>query len=47
VWQPGHGALPSESTGRWKYVNARRYFIVVEGSVDEETRLVVFEPNSE
>ncbi len=33
--------------GEWKYINVRRLFIMIEESISESTRWVVFEPNDE
>jgi phage tail sheath protein FI len=33
------------SDGAWKYVNVRRLFLFLEGSIDEGTQYAVFEPN--
>ncbi|UUZ78910.1 phage tail sheath subtilisin-like domain-containing protein [Paenibacillus sp. P26] len=43
VW----GARTLSSNGLWKYVNVRRLFIFVEGSIKNGTNWVVFEPNDE
>ena len=43
VW----GARTLSSDPQWKYVNVRRLCIYLERSIDEGTRWVVFEPNSE
>jgi uncharacterized protein len=43
VW----GARTLSTDPQWKYVNVRRLFIYLERSIDEGTRWVVFEPNSE
>jgi uncharacterized protein len=41
------GARTMSSDPDWKYVNVRRLFLAVEGSIDEGTRWVAFEPNTE
>lgn len=33
--------------GEWKYINVRRLFMMIEESISESTRWVVFEPNDE
>jgi len=43
VW----GARTLSTDPQWKYVNVRRLCIYLERSIDEGTRWVVFEPNSE
>ncbi|MFN7958061.1 MAG: DUF2586 family protein [Holophagaceae bacterium] len=43
VW----GARTVSSDPEWKYVNVRRYFNYLEGSIDRGTQWVVFEPNGE
>jgi len=43
VW----GARTRSSDALWKYVNVRRLLIFLERSIDEGTRWVVFEPNTE
>ena len=43
VW----GARVLTSDASWKYINVRRLFIYVEGSIDRGTQWVVFEPNDE
>ncbi|MDQ1909566.1 phage tail sheath family protein [Paenibacillus sp. GD4] len=43
VW----GARTTSSNGLWKYVNVRRLFIFLEGSIKNGTNWVVFEPNDE
>ncbi len=42
VW----GARTLDS-GEWKYINVRRLFMMIEESIAESTRWVVFEPNDE
>ena len=42
VW----GARTLDS-GEWKYINVRRLFMMIEESIAESTRWVVFEPNNE
>jgi phage tail sheath protein FI len=41
VW----GARTLSSNTLWKYINVRRLFIFLEGSIEEGTQWVVFEPN--
>lgn len=43
VW----GARTISSDSLWKYINIRRLFIYVEGSIYKGTQWVVFEPNNE
>jgi len=43
VW----GARTVSSDPQWKYLNLRRYFNYLEGSIDRGTQLAVFEPNGE
>jgi len=43
VW----GARTLSSDPLWKYINVRRLFIFVEGSIEAGTQWVVFEPNDE
>ena len=43
VW----GARTISSDSLWKYINVRRLFIYVEGSIEKGTQWVVFEPNDE
>jgi len=43
VW----GARTASSDPEWKYVNIRRYFNYLEGSIDRSTQWAVFEPNGE
>jgi phage tail sheath protein FI len=42
VW----GARTLSSNTLWKYINVRRLFIFLEGSIEEGTQWVVFEPNA-
>ena len=37
------GSLP---TG-WRYINVRRFFLMIKESIDEGTQWAVFEPNRE
>ena len=41
------GARTISSDPEWKYVNLRRYFAVLERSIDRGTQWAVFEPNGE
>ena len=41
------GARTMSSDPEWKYINVRRLFIFIEGSIDQGTQWVVFEPNDE
>ena len=43
VW----GARTVSSDPEWKYLNVRRYFNYLEGSIDRGTRWAAFEPNGE
>jgi phage tail sheath protein FI len=43
VW----GARTLSSNSLWKYINVRRLFIYVEGSINKGTQWVVFEPNDD
>ena len=43
VW----GARTASSNPNWKYVNVRRLFLFLRGSIEEGTQWVVFEPNNE
>ena len=43
VW----GARTTSSDPLWKYLNVRRLFLYLEGSIDQGTQWVVFEPNNE
>jgi hypothetical protein len=43
VW----GARTLSSDPEWKYVNVRRFFILLEHSIDKATQWAVFEPNNE
>ena len=43
VW----GARTFSSNSLWKYINVRRLFIFLEGSIFKGTQFVVFEPNDE
>ncbi|MCE1204360.1 MAG: phage tail sheath subtilisin-like domain-containing protein [Holophagaceae bacterium] len=43
VW----GARTVSSDPEWKYLNVRRYFNYLEGSIDRGTQWAVFEPNGE
>jgi hypothetical protein len=43
VW----GARTSSTNTLWKYINVRRLFLFIEGSIAEGTRWVVFEPNDQ
>ncbi|HET7220149.1 MAG TPA: phage tail sheath subtilisin-like domain-containing protein, partial [Vicinamibacterales bacterium] len=43
VW----GARTLSANGEWKYVSVRRLFALVERSIQEGTRWVIFEPNDE
>jgi hypothetical protein len=43
VW----GARTLSSNTLWKYINVRRLFIYIEGSIEAGTQWVVFEPNDE
>ena len=43
VW----GARTLSSDPQWKYLNLRRYFNYLEGSIDRGTQWVAFEPNGE
>lgn len=41
------GRTVAESASEWRYLNVRRLFAMVEESIAENTRWVVFEPNDE
>jgi len=43
VW----GARTSSSNPQWRYVNVRRLFLFLRGSIERGTQWVVFEPNNE
>ncbi len=43
VW----GARTASSNPNWRYVNVRRLFLFLRGSIEEGTQWVVFEPNNE
>lgn len=43
VW----GARTISSDSLWKYINVRRLFLYIEGSIEKSTQWVVFEPNNE
>jgi uncharacterized protein len=43
VW----GARTLEPNGEWLYLNVRRLFNMIEESIEESTRWIVFEPNDE
>ncbi len=43
VW----GARTTSTDPLWKYLNVRRLFLYIEGSIEQATQWVVFEPNNE
>jgi len=43
VW----GARTASSNPQWKYINVRRLFLFLRGSIEQGTQWVVFEPNNE
>ena len=43
VW----GARTLDASGLWRYLNVRRLFNMIEESIEESTRWIVFEPNDE
>jgi len=43
VW----GARTASSNPQWRYVNVRRLFLFLRGSIEQGTQWVVFEPNNE
>ena len=42
-----YGARTTSTESVWKYINVRRLFLFVEGSIEKGTQWVVFEPNNE